>query len=64
LSGEVVLGWNVNADGKADSVDVVRSSLGSPDAEQCMARQVAAWEFPHPKNIARVQFAFIFKAPN
>jgi hypothetical protein len=37
----VLLGWYVNTDGRAESVEVIDSSFHNPDAERCMTRQIA-----------------------
>jgi len=62
VTGRVVLGWDVNTDGRAESVQVIESSFRNPDAESCMARQVARWEFPKPSRLSKVQFPMLFKA--
>jgi hypothetical protein len=61
LSGEVLLGWTVNLNGRTESVEIVCSTLGNSEAASCMARQVARWEFSKPRSISKIQFPLFFK---
>jgi outer membrane biosynthesis protein TonB len=62
LSGKVTLEWKVDLDGHVVTVKVGSSSMNNASVEQCMTRQVKAWQFPKPNGVvALVSFPFFFK---
>jgi outer membrane biosynthesis protein TonB len=46
VEGDVTIGLNVAPSGKPSNVRVLKSSLGSPDIENCIVKEVAGWGFP------------------
>ena len=64
LSGKVVVFWQIEATGSVSTSKIKTSTIGSPDVEDCLSRQVRKWTFPSASNgqITKVFFPFIFSA--
>ncbi len=46
LQGDVTVGLTVMPTGKPSNVRVLKSSIGSPEIEACVVKEVATWGFP------------------
>jgi TonB family protein len=46
LEGDVTVGLTVKPSGKPAGVRILKSTIGSPDVDQCVVKSVAAWNFP------------------
>jgi outer membrane biosynthesis protein TonB len=64
LSGKVVVFWQIEPSGSVSTSRIKSSSIGSPDVEDCLSRQVRKWTFPSASNgqITKVFFPFIFSS--
>ncbi len=64
LSGKVVVFWQINAPGDVATSRIKSSTIGSPDVEDCLVRQVRKWTFPRADNgqTTKVFFPFVFSA--
>jgi hypothetical protein len=64
LSGKVVVYWRIEPAGAVSASRIKSSTIGSPDVEDCLTRQVKKWVFPSASNgqITNVNYPFIFSA--
>ncbi|MGZ3479032.1 MAG: AgmX/PglI C-terminal domain-containing protein, partial [Myxococcaceae bacterium] len=63
LIGKVSVRWIIREDGTVASSNVVSSSSGTPELDQCISGRVLLWIFPKPKGggVAVVTYPFVFK---
>jgi TonB family protein len=64
LSGKVVVFWQIEPSGSVSTSRIKSSSVGSPDVDDCLSRQVRKWTFPSAANgqITKVFFPFVFSS--
>jgi TonB family protein len=46
LQGSVTVGLTVKPSGKPSDVRILKSSIGSPNIEQCVVKDISGWNFP------------------
>ena len=46
LEGDVTIGMTVTTAGKPSDVRVLKSSLGNPQIEGCVVKEISSWGFP------------------
>jgi hypothetical protein len=60
LAGRVVSRIEVDTDGKVTAAVITSSTLGSPDVETCIARQLQRLRFPASATASTIQYPFVF----
>jgi hypothetical protein len=64
MKGKVVLGWNMDTQGRVSGVEVLTSQLNNKQVEKCMADRLSEWRFPRQAkrqgNKDRMTYAFQF----
>lgn len=60
LKGEVVIGFEISADGKIGTSKVAESTLEEKSVGECMATVAASWKFPKPRDGKPVRVAYPF----
>lgn len=63
-SGKLVVRFTIGERGYVVSAQVVRSSVGDPELERCVASRVRTWKFPVPRGGGSVivNYPFLFRA--
>lgn len=63
LAGTLVMEWVISANGKAQSVKVVRSELNQASLHLCVAKEIGQVDFPKPKGgSVTIQYPFAFSS--
>jgi Ca-activated chloride channel family protein len=63
LAGKVVLRIVIQADGKVTLAEIAETTLNDADAEACMTRSVARWQFPAiAGGKVEIRFPIVFQA--
>lgn len=64
LNGKIVVFWQIEPSGSVSSHRIKSSTVGDPDVDDCLERQVPKWQFPSASNgqITKVFYPFIFSA--
>ena len=60
LRGSVTVRITIAADGSVANAQVASSTLGAPEVERCITREVARWQLPRPAGEAPVSFSYPF----
>lgn len=61
LQGKVNIRFTIGVDGRVSAVEIINSTLGSPEAENCITRRIRRWEFPAPEEgEVVVTYPFVF----
>ena len=62
--GKVVMGWNIDAQGKVAGVEIQSSQLENKEVEKCMTEQLSTWQFPRQAKLSgskdRMTYTFQF----
>ena len=61
LTGKVSIRFTIGADGRITDVEIINSTLGSTEVENCITRRIRRWEFPPPEEgEVVVTYPFVF----
>ena len=62
LSGKLVMGWRIGADGKVKHVSVVKDQLGSDKVSMCVIGAIATFKFPRGTETVSIEYPMSFKS--
>jgi TonB family protein len=64
LAGKVAVLFTIDGSGAVSAAQVSETTLGSPEAEQCMLGKIRHWKFPEPAGhgVVKVNFPWVFKS--
>lgn len=64
LNGKIVVFWQIEPAGAVSTSRIKSSTIGDPDVDDCLKRQVDKWQFPAASNgqITKVFYPFLFTA--
>jgi|GEM_PF-3776900 hypothetical protein len=64
MEGKVVMGWDLDAEGRVVKATVDNSQLGNKEVEACMVQRFSEWDFPAAAKIknsqGRMTYTFTF----
>lgn len=60
LKGRIEVTWMINADGRAESVQITEDTVKDGSVTSCIKSVVSRWRFPKPEDPGIVAFPFIF----
>jgi len=60
LKGRIEVTWMINADGRAESVQITEDTVKDGGVTSCIKSVVSRWRFPKPEDPGIVAFPFIF----